>query len=66
IAQLFRFSALSLEEVVFVIPVILGFNPIFSLLLSAILIRMLEGINRFVIIGIVASAIGAVVVASGI
>ncbi len=66
IAQLFRFSALGLGEVVLVVPVILGTNPIFSLVLSAILIRNIEGINKFVIIGIIASAIGAFVVASGI
>lgn len=64
-AQLFRFSALGLGAVVLVVPVILGVNPIFSLVLSAILIRNIEGINKFVIIGIITSAIGAAVVASG-
>ncbi len=66
VAQLFRFSALGLGAVVLVVPVILGVNPIFSLILSAILIRDIEGINKFVIIGIIVSAIGAVLVARGI
>ena len=66
LGQVFRFSALGLEEVVFVIPVILGANPIFSLVLSAILIRNIEGINKLVIIGIITSAIGAAIVASRI
>ncbi len=66
IAQLFRFSALGLEEVVIVVPILAGISPIFGLILSAILIREIEGINRFVIIGIIVSAVGAVGVASGI
>ncbi len=66
VAQIFRFSALSLGAVVLVVPVILGVNPIFSLVLSAILIRNIEGINKFVIIGIIVSAIGGVLVARGI
>ena len=65
LAQLFRFSALGLGAVVLVTPIILGVNPIISLVLSAILIRHIERINKFVIIGIIATAIGAVVVASG-
>lgn len=66
IAQLFRFSALGLEQVVIVVPIIAGLSPIFSLIFSAILIREIEGINRFVIIGILVSAVGAFGVASGI
>ncbi|MFQ6011100.1 MAG: EamA family transporter, partial [Nitrososphaerales archaeon] len=65
-AQLFRFSALGLEQVVFVVPLMVGINPIFNLILSAILIRKIEGINKFVIIGILASALGAFGVASGL
>jgi len=66
IAQLFRFSALGLEGVIVVIPIMGGLGPIFTLLLSAVLIRKIEGINRFVVIGIAASAVGAAGVASGI
>jgi len=66
LAQLMRFSAIGLEQVVIIVPVLTGINPIFSLILSAILIRKIERINRFVVIGIVASAIGAFGVASGI
>jgi len=42
------------------------FRQIFSLIFSAILIRDIESINRFVIIWIIVSAVGAFGVTSGL
>ncbi|MEK0325993.1 MAG: DMT family transporter [Nitrosopumilus sp.] len=66
IAQILRFNALNLEQVVVVVPILFGLDPLLTLLFSFILIRKLEGINRLVILGVAASTLGAIGVASGI
>ena len=66
LAQILRFNALNLEQVVTVVPILFGLDPLLTLLFSALLIRKLEGINRLVILGVAASTLGAIGVASGI
>jgi len=65
LAQILRFNALNLEQVVTVVPILFGLDPLLTLLFSALLIRKLEGINRLVILGVTASTLGAIGVASG-
>ncbi len=66
LAQILRFNALNLEQVVTVVPILFGLDPLLTLLFSALLIRKLEGINRLVILGVAASTLGAIGVASGL
>ncbi len=66
LAQILRFNALNLEQVVVVIPILFGLDPILTLLFSVLLIRKLEGINRLVILGVAASTLGAIGIVSGI
>lgn len=66
LAQILRFNALNLEQVVVVIPILFGLDPLLTLLFSVLLIRKLEGINRLVILGVAASTLGAIGIVSGI
>jgi len=63
VAQLFSFSALGIQDVLFVIPFRTGIAPIMTIVLSYILIRKLERINARVLLGIAISSIGAVIIA---
>jgi len=63
VAQLFSFSALGIEDVLFVIPFRTGIAPIMTIILSYILIRKLERINARVLLGIAISSMGAVIIA---
>ena len=66
LAQILRFNALNLEQVIVVIPILFGLDPLLTLLFSALLIRKLEGINRLVILGVAASTLGAIGIVSGL
>ncbi|MFQ6011253.1 MAG: EamA family transporter [Nitrososphaerales archaeon] len=66
LAQIFRFNALNLEQIVLVVPILFGLDPLLTLLFSTLLIRKLEGINRLVILGVAASTLGAIGIASGL
>ena len=66
LAQILRFNALNLEQVVIVVPILFGLDPLLTLLFSVLLIRKLEGINRLVILGVTASTLGAIGIASGL
>ena len=63
VAQLFSFSALGIEDVLFVIPFRTGIAPIMTIILSYLLIRKLEMLNARVILGIAISSIGAMLIA---
>ena len=65
-AQMTRFLALDMANFFTVIPFQMGINPVITLVISFILIRRIENINRWVVAGVAVATLGAVIIASGL
>lgn len=66
VAQMTRFLALDTASFFTVIPFQMGVNPVITLVISFILIRRIESINRWVVAGVAVATLGAVIIASGL
>jgi len=65
-AQMTRFLALDMANFFTVIPFQMGINPVITLVISFILIRRIESIDRWVVSGVGVATLGAVIIASGV